>query len=393
MPTSGGGVVEGITDIAAAYPMVTAVVVGVALATVVTALARRSATGAGGDFRDALADCEGGVAVLTHPNPDPDALATGVAVVHLAEAAGVDATLQYPGEIRHQENRALRAVLQLECEPVTHVADIAHEAVVLVDHSEPRGFAGAGGILPYAVVDHHPDGGDPIAETIVDVRPGYGAAASILAEYLADLGAEPIPADADPGDVDAPLSVPSSVATALVYGILTDTDDLVSGASPPDFEAAGYLHPAVDETLLRRIAEPQVSADVMEAKARAVTDRRVRGSFVVSNLTAIPNRDAIPQAADELLKLEGATAAVVCGECDGTVYLSGRSRDDRVDMGRVMRTVASSFRDGDGGGHVRMGGAQIPAEAIESTSLADGGTDGGHDRLVERVFEALSGAE
>jgi nanoRNase/pAp phosphatase (c-di-AMP/oligoRNAs hydrolase) len=393
MSTSGGAVVERITGIAAAYPVVTAVVVGVALATVATALARRGATGAGGEFRDALADCDGGVAVLTHPNPDPDALATGLAVVHLAETVDVDATLQYPGEIRHQENRALRAVLELECEPVAHVADIAHEAVVLVDHNEPRGFAGAGGVLPYAVVDHHPDAGDTIAETIVDVRPEYGAAASILAEYLADIGADPVPADADPAAVDASVPIPSSVATALVYGILTDTDDLVSGASRPDFEAAGYLHPAVDETLLRRIAEPQVSAEVMEAKARAVTERNVRGSFVVSNLTAVPNRDAIPQAADELLKLEGTTAAVVCGECDGTVYLSGRSRDDRVDMGRVMRTVASSFRDGDGGGHVRMGGAQIPVEAIESGPLAHGGSDGDRDRLVERVFEALSGAE
>jgi nanoRNase/pAp phosphatase (c-di-AMP/oligoRNAs hydrolase) len=393
MSTSGGAVVERITGIAAAYPVVTAVVVGVTLATAATALARRGATGAGGEFRDALADCDGGVAVLTHPNPDPDALATGLAVVHLAETIGVDATLQYPGEIRHQENRALRAVLELECEPVAHVADIAHEAVVLVDHNEPRGFAGAGGVLPYAVVDHHPDAGETIAETIVDVRPEYGAAASILAEYFADIGADPVPVDADPADVDASVPIPSSVATALVYGILTDTDDLVSGASRSDFEAAGYLHPAVDETLLRRIAEPQVSADVMEAKARAVTERNVRGSFVVSNLTAVPNRDAIPQAADELLRLEGTTAAVVCGECDGTVYLSGRSRDDRVDMGRVMRTVASSFRDGDGGGHVRMGGAQIPVEAIESGPFAHGGSDGDHDRLVERVFEALSGAE
>jgi nanoRNase/pAp phosphatase (c-di-AMP/oligoRNAs hydrolase) len=384
LQAAGGGVVERAVSAVTMLPVVATLVVA-SVAVLAGVLVRRYRRGIGHEFRAAVADCDDGLAVLTHPNPDPDALATGLAVVHLADTLGVDATLQYPGEIRHQENRALRRALDLGCEPIGHVSEIAHESVVLVDHSDPRGFAGAEGVLPYAVLDHHADGDDPVAERFVDVRPEYGATASILAEYFSDLGATPVGPDRDPETVGAELTVPSEVATALMLAILTDTDDLVSGTAVADFDAAGYLHSAVDESLLRRIGHPQVSAGVLEAKARAIADRQVDGAFAVSHVGTVPHPDAVPQAADELILLEGTTAAVVCGETDGVMYLSGRSRDERVHMGRVMETVVDPYRGGEGGGHARMGGAQIP--------LAPGPGEHVRTTLVDQLFETLDGAE
>ena len=83
------------------------------------------------------------------------------------------------------------------------------------------------------------------------------------------------------------------------------------------------------------------------------------------------------------------TAVVVCGEREDTIHLSGRSRDDRVHMGRVLESAVDDYPDASAGGHARMGGGQIP--------LRDGvvGTDGGQqlerDDLIERLFEAMSG--
>lgn len=51
------------------------------------------------------------IAVLMHPNPDPDAMSAALGVASLAEQLDVDATVQYPGQIRHQENRAFRTCL------------------------------------------------------------------------------------------------------------------------------------------------------------------------------------------------------------------------------------------------------------------------------------------
>ncbi len=80
--------------------------------------------------------------VLMHPNPDPDAMACGIAIAYLAETVGTEATLQYSGQIRHQENRAFRTILDLELDRVEHVTDLAASTIVLVDHNTPRGFDG-----------------------------------------------------------------------------------------------------------------------------------------------------------------------------------------------------------------------------------------------------------
>ena len=383
----GGAIRRGVT-VARENPEAAAIAAAVVVVLLVAAvLVRRYRRPAGTRFLSLVADQEE-IAVLMHPNPDPDAMAAGVGIAALAEQAGTDATLQYSGAVRHQENRAFRTVLDLEMEPIEHVSEIEAEPVVLVDQNEPRGFAGAEAVIPFAVVDHHP--GDGTGSSFTDVRTGYGATASIVAEYFEDIGATPVAPDQHASEVPGEFTVRSDVATGLLYGILADTNRLTKGASAADFDAAGYLHPGVDEELLDRIANPQVGAEVLEAKARAIAGREVRGSFAVSDIGRLSNVDAIPQAADELIRLEGSTAAVVCGECDGALHLSGRSRDDRVHMGRALDAAVDPWPEAEAGGHARMGGGRIPL------ARADG--DGGRGRqgidrekLVDRVFRSLAG--
>ncbi|USZ68917.1 DHH family phosphoesterase [Halorussus salilacus] len=299
------------------------------------------------------------VAVLMHPNPDPDAMACAIGVAHVASAVGTDATLQFAGQIRHQQNRAFRTVLDLDLEKIDHVDDIAADDVVLVDHNTPRGFEGAERVEPYAVVDHHP--GNGTGEVFTDQRTDYGACATIIAEYLEEVGGTPVGPEESEADVDG-FVVPPEVSTGLLYGVQADTKHLTNGCTDAEFHAASYLYRGVDEDLLDRIANPQVSAEVLEVKSRAISERDVRGSFAVSDVGRIDNADAIPQAADELLKLEGVTAVVVYGRRNDTVHLSGRSRDDRVHMGKALETVVEDIPAASAGGHARMGGGQVPVD-------------------------------
>ncbi len=328
-------------------------------------------------FKEALADRER-VAVLMHPDPDPDAMAAAIGIARLAEQVGCDPTVQFSGQIRHQENRAFRNVLDLDVEGIDHVSELAAESVVLVDHNQPRGFEGADGVLPFAVVDHHP--GEGTGEEFTDVRTDYGAAASIVAEYFDDVGGKPVPPDVHESEVDARFTLPSRECTGLLYGILADTRHLTSGADAADFRAAASLASGVDEDSLDRIANPQVSGETLDVKARAIAGRQVEGSFAVSDVGTLSNADAIPQAADELITLEGITAVVVVGERDGTVHLSGRSRDDRVHMGRALDSAVEGIGDASAGGHARMGGGRIPADMEPS-----------RETLIKRIFDSLEG--
>ncbi|OYR58539.1 DHH family phosphoesterase [Halorubrum halodurans] len=361
-------------------------VLGAAVVLVSAYVFVRGRRAAGDEFRRLLAE-ESEIAVLMHPNPDPDAMAAAIGVSSLADQLDVEATIQYPGQIRHQENRAFRTVLDLELDRIDHVSDLAAETVVLVDHNEARGFAGADGVLPTAVVDHHP--GDGRGDEFTDVRTDYGATASVVAEYFNDVGAIPVPPDKHASETEGDLVLSTRAATGLLYGILTDTKHLTVGASEPDFASAAYVYPGVDQDQLDRIANPAVDAEVLEVKARAIAGRQVEGSFAVADVGGVNNVDAIPQAADELIQLEGVSAVVVIGERDGTVHLSGRSRDDRVHMGNAIESVLSEVTNGNGGGHSRMGGGTITPE-VDPTGESEPETVD-RDGLADALFRAMAG--
>jgi nanoRNase/pAp phosphatase (c-di-AMP/oligoRNAs hydrolase) len=366
-------------------PGVLAAAVGVGLVVVaVFVLARRLRQPPGARLQAVLADADE-VAVLLHPDPDADAMAAGVGVAQVADWVGTETTIQYSGEIRRQENRAFRTVLDVELECIDHVTDLAAEAVVLVDHNEPRGFTGADGVLPTAIVDHHP--GDGSGEAFTDVRTDYGAAASIVAEYFQNLGATPVPPDRHDSEVSDP-ALPTWIATGLLYGILSDTNRLTRGASDEDFAAAGYLSPGVDEDLLSRIADPDVSTETLEVKARAIAGRDIRGSYAVSDVGSVSNGDTIPEAADELVGLEGVSAVV--GDKDGTIHLSGRSRDDRVHMGRALDAAVGDIDNASAGGHARMGGGRVPP-AVQADGTREVTAPRG-EQLKTRLFDAMDGA-
>jgi nanoRNase/pAp phosphatase (c-di-AMP/oligoRNAs hydrolase) len=336
-------------------------------------------------FRRAVA-AHDELAVLMHPNPDPDAMACAMAVAELGNAVDTATTIHYPGEIRHQENRAFETVLDQDFERIDDASDLATENLVLVDHNTARGFRGAETLEPVAVVDHHPGGG--VGSQFTDVRTANGACASIFSEYFQELDWEPTPPD-DLSDTDegAEGVLSPAVATGLLYGIQSDTSHLTSGCSADEFDAAAYLYPGIDEDRLGRIANPEVDAEVLDVKARAITDRDVRNAFAVSDVGTVSNLDAIPQAADELLRLEGVTAVVVMGERDGDLHLSGRSRDDRVHMGKTLSELVDGIPLSDAGGHARMGGGQISIDHI-GTGTAD---LGGREDFRERLFAAMSG--
>lgn len=337
------------------------------------------------------------VAVLMHSDPDPDAMSSAVAAAEIAEEEGTDATIYYPGQIHRDENRAFETVLNLQFERVESGEDIAEQQVVLVDHNTTRELKNDGILSVIAVVDHHPGGGT--GEQFTDVRPELGACASILSEYLDDLGRTPDNTwlDVHPeNDQDrqklqqareADL-LPASISTGLVYGIQTDTDNLTDGCTAADFEAIRYLYNGIDNDKLDRMANPDVDAETLDIKARAITDRDVRSPFAISDVGTVSNTDAIPQAADELERLDSVTAVVVMGDKDGVIRLAGRSSDDRIHMGKILGTLTDSIPLAGGGGHARMGGGRIPIDHMNGLGPGEGLT---RAEFKEQLFEAMNG--
>ncbi len=101
------------------------------------------------------------------------------------------------------------------------------DAVVLIDTQPgtgnnplPKGWPAA------MVIDHHPYYPETQTANYADVPTGYGASSSMMTEYLQVFGIEPN----------------QKLATALYYGIITDTRGLSRGTSQADIDA--YFNPA-----------------------------------------------------------------------------------------------------------------------------------------------------
>jgi nanoRNase/pAp phosphatase (c-di-AMP/oligoRNAs hydrolase) len=328
-------------------------------------------------LKRALQAVEGTLGVFTHDNPDPDAIAAAVALCRIAESIGIEAEPCYYGEISHQENRALINLLDIDLRRLEPGTEHGYDAVALVDHSRP----GINDQLPpetavTAVIDHHPTEG-PIRADFVDNREEVGATSTLLAEYVQSLGI-------DPG---------RTVATGLLYGIRVDTKDFLRETSQADFEATAYLLPFVDADVLERVESPSMNADTLETIGAAIENRTLDGAALASCTGSINDRDALAQAADRLLAMEGVTTTMVYGYTEDTVYVSARSQGDGTDLGAVLR---GAFGDvGSAGGHAEMAGAQLPLGILSDLDEEDRG-DESLRRLVEsvvneRFFEALHG--
>lgn len=285
------------------------------------------------------------VAVVMHDNPDPDAIGAAIGMVALAESVGTEAVPCYSGTIAHQENRAFVNILDLE---LINLGDDPNPddygGIILVDHAYP----GINDQLPLGatidvIIDHHPSREEARA-TFVDRRHTVGATSTLVANHL----------------IRAEEPLTTTLATALWYGIHVDTDGLHRGVSSLDFEVAARLRPAVDGEVLEQIESSQVSADTLETIGAAIRSRETDGAVTFTAVQHIQDRDALAQAAEMLLQLEGITTVGVAGTTEDMVYFSARTSDKTIDIGDAVRLAFD--RIGSAGGHEDMAGAQIPRE-------------------------------
>jgi len=283
--------------------------------------------------------------IVCHNNPDPDCLASALALGRIAGHVGIDERrILYSGEISHQQNRSFVNVLDMdlrEFDPDVVRDRPESELLALVDHSVP----GANNRVPEdvpvdIVVDHHP--AEDIRARFVDHREHIGATATILTEYVRDLDIE-----LDP-----------KVATALLFAIRRETLGFLRGTTPDEYGAAGFLTERADSSLLRTLASPSVSGATIDAIADAIENRNVKGSVLISHVGRTSERDALPQAADYLATLEGVETAIVFGIVDDSIHLSARSTDSRIHVGDAL---GDAFDDvGSAGGHREMAGGEVP---------------------------------
>ncbi len=290
--------------------------------------------------------------VVIRGYPDPDSLASAWAHARLAATLGIECDIAHLSVLSRAENRAMVNLLDLPVIRISGAEELErYVAMSLVDANAielPR----RSGLPCVSIVDHHSVSGKLDAD-FIDIRTTVGATSTIYTEYLRDSPAFALE--------QGPLL--PRLATALAYGIRSDTDDLLM-ATAADLRALGDLTENVDRDVLAELTRYSIPGSAMGVLHRALEAMRVEGTWLFAGVGPVrpEDRDAIGQAADFLLRREGIKTVLIFGMVDGTIDGSLRTADMALDPAAWLRDAFGIGPNGlpYGGGRRGKGGFQIP---------------------------------
>jgi nanoRNase/pAp phosphatase (c-di-AMP/oligoRNAs hydrolase) len=218
-----------------------------------------------------------------------------------------------------------------------------YDLVALVDTQPPVGNHSLPRTVPAdIVIDHHPLREETLQARFADVGGDYGATSTMLVEYLRAARIEPDP----------------ELATALFYGIKADTRDLGRETTGCDVDSYLWLFPRIDKHLLGQIEHPDLPARYFQLYHKAFERAKVYGTAILTDLGEVYSPDMVAEVAERMMFLEGMKWSVAVGSYRSQLFFSIRTKDRRMNAGRLIREVCG-HRAGSAGGHGSMAGARI----------------------------------
>ncbi|MBU0926625.1 MAG: DHH family phosphoesterase [Spirochaetes bacterium] len=292
-----------------------------------------------------LESAPGGVFIQPHDVPDPDAIASAFALRYLLSRSGIEARVVYDREYDKIDTRRMVELLGIDLSLASEVASLDEEDwIVVVDGQSGNANIVDLGCVAVAAIDHHEPRSDA-SYRYSDIRPDAGSCSSIVAEYFFEAG-EPLP---------------RLVATALVYGMFVDTDNLTRGVSELDALMFYRLRAFSDAELIRRLRGSQITLRDLSIYADAFRTVETYGRLGFLRLEDADD-SLIGAANDIVLSLDEVDASVAFSIRPEGVKISARSLSGGIRADDLARAVVSGL--GFGGGHAHMAGGFIPAEAL-----------------------------
>lgn len=288
--------------------------------------------------------------ILTHDFPDPDAIASAFALQHLAQSVfGIETKITYGGIVGRTENRAMVRILRIRMHRFHPVLLRRHAHVAVVD-TQP-GFNNnpfPGNRKPAIVLDQHPADHEPEAGlALVDAE--CGATCVLVAQALLQTGAD----------------IPARVATALAYGILTDTQDLYRARRPDVAQTYLQVLPHADMRALARIQNPVRPRRFFSVLGRGIREAVLYRRLIVTHLGPVDTPDRVSQVAEFLLTYRQAHWCFATGRFRGRLHASLRTIRQDAQAGEVLRDVFEKRHAAGGHGPIAGGSCRVGVDAPE----------------------------
>src|SRR5215203_5415984 len=267
--------------------------------TLVTELSRSMTRARVQQYQRYFADADR-VLILLHNDPDPDALASGLALRNLLRRTKTTAIIGAMQGVTRPENLRMANMLAIHVEPITPASFQDYQRIATVD-VQPHYF---GGLLPRVdlVVDHHPEQ-STYSAVFKDIRADYGSTSTILTEHLRAVD----------------VNISERTATAMLYAIKSDTLFFNRQANRVDIEAFSYLYPLADAALIRKMEGAEITLERLDYVMKAYRSGSLVDQVFCASLGATPREDFIPYVADFFLQLEDVKWTLIAGVVNDTL--------------------------------------------------------------------------
>lgn len=285
------------------------------------------------------------VVIVSHDNPDPDAIASGWALYTLIEQTlAKRVCLVAGGAIVRAENRHLVDLLSPPIELVSSIEIPRSAAAVLVDCSlnNTHQLLTRESILPVAVIDHHEIQNGRASLPFQDIRPNTAASATIASSYLRQQNVEP----------------GVKLATALLYAIRTETRGSGAHYSRLDRAMVLWLSRRSDPELLAEIENAPLSRSYFGDLVLAMQNTYLYDDAALCFLPRAAGAEIVGEVADLLIRCEG-VRRVLCGAVvRGDLLVSVRTKTGGDNATKLVQETLSGL--GHGGGHAHRAGGKVP---------------------------------
>lgn len=282
--------------------------------------------------------------VLILIQADPDSIACAMAVKRLLWRKSASITISNINVIKRPDNIAMIRLLGVSLTYVDQIDSQKYDRFVIVD-SQPSHSEVFAKFPLHVVIDHHPDSGTKAP--YLDIRPAYGATATILTEYLKAAKIKP--------------SV--KLATGLFHAIKTDTSNFERKTTIEDVRAFQYLFRHANIPLARKIEQCEISFDFLKYFYLAFQKMHRRKGRIFTHVGSVTNPDACVVIADFFSRVQSVTWTIVSGFYNGTLIIILRNDGLRKNAGKVASQCFGVF--GSAGGHKSMARAEIPNNALK----------------------------
>jgi nanoRNase/pAp phosphatase (c-di-AMP/oligoRNAs hydrolase) len=307
------------------------------------------------------------VVIVLHNDPDPDAMASGLALRNVLRRTKQTAVLAALQGVTRPENQRMMNLLDIQVEILTPEQVVNFDRIAMVD-VQPHAFRGVIDRVDL-VIDHHPEQPGYTA-VYKDIRADYGSTSTILTEHLRAVD----------------VNISERTATAMLYAIKSDTLFFNRQANRVDIEAFSYLYPLADATLIRKMEGAEITIDRLEYVLKAKQHGRLEEQVFCAFLGTSPREDFIPYVADFYLQLENVRWTIVAGIVNDSLVMSVRNLGYSRNAGEFVRKYFNDI--GSAGGHRSMAKAVVPLRAFRD-KFGNLQADEFTDRVLTLALEFL----